>query len=42
VAPGEQEELTALVRDRMGGAAELRVPLEVQVGAGPDWDTAAH
>jgi DNA polymerase-1 len=42
VAPGEQEELTELVRDRMGTAAELRVPLEVQVGAGPDWDAAAH
>ena len=42
VAPGEQEELTTIVRDRMGSAARLRVPLEVQVGVGPDWDAAAH
>jgi DNA polymerase-1 len=42
VAPDEREELTALVRDRMGRAAQLRVPLEVQVGVGPDWDAAAH
>jgi len=34
--------LTAIVRDRMGRAAELRVPLEVQVGTGPNWDAAAH
>jgi DNA polymerase I len=30
------------VRARMGGAAELRVPLDVQVGVGHDWDDAAH
>ena len=38
----EQEELTGLVRERMGSAAQLRVPLDVQVGVGPDWDAAAH
>ena len=42
VAPGEQEELAAIVRDRMGTAAQLRVPLDVQVGVGPNWDAAAH
>jgi DNA polymerase-1 len=42
VAPGEQDELTEVVRARMAAAAELRVPLEVQAGAGPDWDAAAH
>jgi DNA polymerase-1 len=42
VAPDELETLTAIVRDRMGGAAQLRVPLEVQVGTGPNWDAAAH
>jgi DNA polymerase-1 len=42
VAPGEQEELTGVVRERMGTAATLRVPLDVQVGVGPDWDAAAH
>jgi DNA polymerase-1 len=42
VAPDELETLTSIVRDRMGGAAQLRVPLEVQVGTGPNWDAAAH
>ena len=38
----EQEALAGIVRSRMGSAAELRVPLEVQVGVGHDWDAAAH
>jgi DNA polymerase-1 len=42
VYPGERDELTRIVRERMGGAAELSVPLEVQVGTGPNWDAAAH
>jgi len=42
VAGDELETLTAIVRDRMGRAAELRVPLDVQVGTGPNWDAAAH
>ena len=42
VAPGELDELTAIVRDRMAGAAELDVPLDVQIGTGPNWDAAAH
>jgi len=42
VAGDELEMLTAIVRDRMGRAAELRVPLDVQVGTGPNWDAAAH
>ena len=42
VAGDELEPLTAIVRARMGGAAELRVPLDVQVGTGPNWDAAAH
>jgi DNA polymerase-1 len=42
VFPGELDALTAIVRDRMGGAAELRVPLDVQIGTGPNWDAAAH
>ncbi len=32
VAAGERETLEEIVRSRMGGAAELRVPLDVQVG----------
>jgi DNA polymerase I len=42
VAEGEREQLEALVRDEMGGAYPLDVPLEVSVGYGPSWDTAAH
>ncbi|WP_375400215.1 DNA polymerase I [uncultured Amnibacterium sp.] len=42
VADGEQDALSAIVTDRMGSAAHLRVPLDVQVGVGHDWDAAAH
>jgi DNA polymerase-1 len=42
VAPGERDALEALVRDRMGGAAELTVPLDVSVGTGRSWHDAAH
>jgi DNA polymerase-1 len=42
VAPGELDELSAIVRAGMGGAAELRVPLDVQIGTGSNWDEAAH
>ncbi|MFD1713572.1 DNA polymerase I [Amnibacterium flavum] len=42
VADGERDELAAIVTDRMANAAELRVPLEVQVGLGDNWDAAAH
>jgi DNA polymerase-1 len=42
VAPGELEELTALVRERMCAAYELRVPLEVSVGVGETWEDAGH
>ncbi|MFC5501644.1 DNA polymerase I [Lysinimonas soli] len=42
VAPGELPELTEIVRTRMAGAATLSVPLEVQLGSGPNWDAAAH
>jgi DNA polymerase-1 len=42
VAEGEQEVLTRIVRERMGSAADLRVPLSVQVGVGANWDQAAH
>jgi DNA polymerase-1 len=30
------------VRDRMSNAAQLRVPLDVQVGRGNEWNEAAH
>ncbi|MGH3632940.1 MAG: DNA polymerase I [Mycobacterium sp.] len=42
IAPGERERVEALVRDKMGGAYPLDVPLEVSVGYGRSWDTAAH
>jgi DNA polymerase-1 len=42
VATGELDALSAIVRDRMGHAADLRVPLEVQIGTGENWDQAAH
>ncbi|MGX5680427.1 DNA polymerase I [Schumannella luteola] len=42
VAPGELDALTEIVRHRMGTAADLSVPLDVQVGTGPNWDAAAH
>jgi DNA polymerase-1 len=42
VAPGEREALEQLVREAMGGAAELTVPLDVSVGTGRSWHDAAH
>lgn len=42
IAGGELERMTAIVHDRMSGAAALSVPLEVQIGTGHNWDAAAH
>ncbi len=42
IAPGERDAVETLVRERMGGAYPLDVPLEVSVGYGPTWDSAAH
>jgi DNA polymerase-1 len=42
VADGEVDALTNLVKIRMSGAAELSVPLDVQIGVGTNWDAAAH
>ena len=42
VATGEWEALRAVVTHRMETAADLLVPLEVQVGRGSNWDAAAH
>ena len=41
-APGERDALEALVRDAMGAAYPLDLPLDVSVGFGPNWDEAAH
>jgi DNA polymerase-1 len=40
VRPEAVEDLTNGLRERMMGAAELRVPLEVGIGAGANWDEA--
>ncbi len=42
VAPGEWDAVAAIVRERMGSAAQLSVPLDVEVGRGTDWNAAAH
>jgi DNA polymerase-1 len=42
VADGESDVLEQVVRDRMANAAELLVPLDVQIGRGSNWDDAAH
>lgn len=42
VAEGEWDALEVIVREEMAGAAELSVPLEVQLGHGPNWNAAAH
>ncbi|GAA3107618.1 hypothetical protein GCM10020254_61900 [Streptomyces goshikiensis] len=42
IAPGERKKVEELVRREMGAAVELRAPLDVSVGVGPDWESAAH
>ncbi|MCV7030440.1 DNA polymerase I [Mycobacterium sherrisii] len=42
IAPGEREQVEALAREKMGSAYPLDVPLEVSVGYGHSWDSAAH
>ncbi|MGO1487558.1 MAG: DNA polymerase I [Arachnia sp.] len=42
VATGEQEAVGELVRRHMAAAMDLEVPLEVSVGVGDSWFTAAH
>ncbi|TFD67534.1 DNA polymerase I [Cryobacterium sp. Hb1] len=42
VAPGEWDALRQVVTHNMESAADLLVPLTVQVGRGPNWDAAAH
>jgi len=42
VAPGEYDTTRDLVCAAMGGAASLRVPLDVSVGTGRSWAEAAH
>ncbi|MEU3819918.1 DNA polymerase I [Streptomyces sp. NPDC030392] len=42
LAPGERERVEEIVRREMASAVELRAPLDVSVGVGPDWESAAH
>jgi len=42
VAAGELDAVRALVAEAMGGAASLRVQLEVSTGTGHSWAEAAH
>lgn len=42
VAAGEREQLETLVRERMGHAVDLAVPLDVSVGVGRSWHEAGH
>ncbi|QIQ05291.1 DNA polymerase I [Streptomyces liangshanensis] len=42
IAPGEREEVEAILRREMPAAVDLRAPLDVSVGVGTDWESAAH
>ncbi len=42
VAPGERDAVEPLVREQMGAAADLAVPLDVSVGSGRSWHEAGH
>lgn len=42
IAPGERAKTEELVRREMAGSVQLRAPLDVSVGSGADWESAAH
>ena len=42
VADGEEKDLIKLVKEAMGSAYDLSVPLDVNIGIGTSWDLAAH
>ncbi|GAA1731363.1 DNA polymerase I [Aeromicrobium alkaliterrae] len=42
VSAGERDAVEELVREQMGAAADLSVPLDVSVGTGRTWHDAAH
>ena len=42
IAPGEREQVESILREQMGTAAELSVPLDVSVGVGENWRVAGH
>ncbi|MEU4261182.1 DNA polymerase I [Streptomyces argenteolus] len=42
IAGGERERVEEILRREMSTAVELRAPLDVSVGVGTDWESAAH
>ncbi|CAM5653459.1 DNA polymerase (POL I) [Streptomyces spiroverticillatus] len=42
IAKGEKKKVEEIVRREMAGAVELRAPLDVSVGFGENWESAAH
>ncbi|MBV7296141.1 DNA polymerase I [Corynebacterium sp. TAE3-ERU12] len=42
VAKGEEDIVIELLRREMDAAIDLRVPLDISVGSGQNWDAAAH
>jgi len=42
VDDGSDDGMGEIVRARMADAADLTVPLDVQIGRGGDWDEAGH
>ena len=42
VAPGEADRVSELVRESMGRAMQLKVPLDVSSGVCRSWHEAAH
>ncbi|MEU6808475.1 DNA polymerase I [Streptomyces sp. NPDC046831] len=42
IAPGERAAAEEIVRREMSAAVQLRAPLDVSVGVGTDWESAAH
>ncbi|MFH9470069.1 DNA polymerase I [Streptomyces clavifer] len=42
IARGEREQVEDILRREMSTAVELRAPLDVSVGVGTDWESAAH
>jgi len=42
IAPGECDAVEEVVRREMAGAYPLSAPLDVSVGVGTDWESAAH
>jgi DNA polymerase-1 len=42
VATGEESVLSLVVKEEMSSAVKLSLPLDVSVGIGSSWDSAAH